>query len=116
MEFLKKFLRLGRPAVVFDSWDRPTDEVLRGIRLLRDAGVNLRSRTNWYVYLDNDDDFDSALERCEILRAERTTPYIMVNRQAARTQRMTDLKRWTRPHVFWSADFAEYRRERGVLR
>ncbi len=27
MEFLKKFLRLGRPAVVFDSWDRPTDEV-----------------------------------------------------------------------------------------
>ncbi len=99
----------------FDSLDY-RDEVLRGIRLLRDAGVNLRSRTNWYVYLDNDDDFDSALERCEILRAERTTPYIMVNRQAARTQRMTDLKRWTRPHVFWSADFAEYRRERGVLR
>ena len=91
----------------FDSLDY-RDDVLKGIETLRNAGVNLRSRCNWYVYLADDDDFDSALERCEILRSQKTTPYIMVNREAPRTPRMTDLKRWTRPHIFWSTDFSSY--------
>lgn len=93
----------------FDSMDY-RDEVETGIRLLADAGVNIRSQTNVYVYLHGDDQFSDALERCEILRELHTVPYIMVNRDVPRTQRMTDLKRWTRPTIFFSTDFDEYSR------
>lgn len=93
----------------FDSLDY-TDAVLKGIEMLKNAGVNLRSKTNFYVYLHGDDDYDSALERCNILRQEKALPYIMVNRESVRTQRMTDLKRWTRPQIFFTTPFENYQR------
>ena len=91
----------------FDSLDYK-DSVIDGIRMLNDAGVNVRSKSNWYVYLHGDDQYESALERCNILRDLNALPYIMVNRDAPRTKRMTDLKRWTRPHIFFSTTFEEY--------
>ena len=91
----------------FDSLDY-WDEVVHGIALLREAGLDLRHRVNWYVYLNDDSQCEDALERCRILRGENTTPYIMLNRESPRTQRMTDIKRWTRPHIFWSTDFDGY--------
>lgn len=93
----------------FDSLDYQ-DSVIKGIELLKNAGVNVRHRTNWYVYLHNDSDFSDALERCNILRELGALPYIMVNRNVERTQRMTDLKRWTRPHIFFSTSFDHYNR------
>jgi len=92
----------------FDSLDY-MDEVVSGIRMLNDAGVNVRHRTNWYVYLHDDDHYEDALERCNILREHNALPYIMVNREAPRTQRMTDLKRWTRPQIFFSTEFKDYK-------
>ena len=93
----------------FDSLDYQ-DAVLKGIKLLKDAGVNLRSKANFYVYLHGDEDYESALERCNILRGEKVLPYIMVNREARRTQRMTDLKRWTRPQIYFTTPFESYQR------
>lgn len=93
----------------FDSLDYQ-DPVIEGIRMLKDAGVNVRHRTNWYVYMDSDDDWASAKERCEILRSMDALPYIMVNRDAPRTQRMTNLKRWTRPQIFFTTGYDEYAR------
>lgn len=84
------------------------DDVIRGIEILRNAGVNLRSKTNWYVYLDNDRDFDDAVYRCRLLKEYGTLPYIMINQDAERTQRMTDLKRWCRPQIFFKNDITEY--------
>lgn len=91
----------------FDSMDYQ-DKVIEGIRILKEAGVNLRNDSNFYVYLHDDTLFDDALERCRILRSENVLPYIMVNREAIRTKRMTDLKRWTRPHIFFSTPFDQY--------
>ena len=91
----------------FDNIDYQ-DDVLKGIKILNNAGVNVRARANWYVYLHNDDQFDNALERCNILRKNNALAYIMVNRDAIRTQRMTDLKRWTRPQIFFTTDFEGY--------
>lgn len=91
----------------FDSMDYK-DDVINGIRTLREAGVHVRNNANWYVYLHNDSQFEDALERCQILRENNALPYIMVNREATRTQRMTDLKRWTRPQLFFSTDFEHY--------
>ena len=84
------------------------DDVIRGIKLLNEAGVNVRSKSNWYVYLHDDSHFEDALERCRILRENKALAYIMVNREAPRTKRMTDLKRWTRPQIFFSTDFSSY--------
>lgn len=86
------------------------DDVVAGIKMLNDAGVSVRNCCNWYVYMHNDDAYEDALERCRILRDNNALAYIMVNRDAPRTQRMTDLKRWTRPQIFFSADFKDYSR------
>lgn len=93
----------------FDSMDYK-DSVIDGLMMLKNAGVNIRTRCNVYVYLHDDTQTMDALERCEILKDIGTLPYIMVNRDAARTQRMTDLKRWTRPQIFFSTDFKDYKK------
>lgn len=91
----------------FDSMDY-RDEVESGIRMLMDAGLDVKNKSNWYVYLHNDQAYEDALERCNILREHRALPYIMVNKDAPRTKRMTDLKRWTRPQIFFTTDFENY--------
>lgn len=93
----------------FDSMDY-RDYVDNGIRQLKEAGVDMRNKSNWYVYLHNDDAFDDALARCNILRDHNVLPYIMVNKDAQRTQRMTDLKRWARPQCFFKTPFSDYNR------
>lgn len=82
--------------------------VEKGITLLKDAGVNMRNKAMVYVYMDSDADFESALERCEIIRGFNTLPYIMRNRNAEYTPRMHQIKRWTRPQIFFTTDFKEY--------
>lgn len=85
-----------------------TEPVLRGLELLKKAGVNLRHQSMVYVYTDDDTDFESALERCERMRQLGIMPYPMFNRHAKRTQRLTDLKRWCRPWFFFKMDFKTY--------
>lgn len=91
----------------FDSTDYQ-EQVINGISILNKAGVDVRHRINWYVYLHNDDQYEDALERCNLLRKLNALPYIMINRDSVRTQRMTDLKRWTRPQIFFSIPFEQY--------
>lgn len=93
----------------FDSMDY-LNYVIDGIDLLKKANVDVRNRTNWYVYLHNDDSFSDALQRCNILRSYNALPYLMVNRETKRTQRITDLKRWTRPQIFFTTNFEKYKR------
>lgn len=93
----------------FDSLNYK-DDVIKGLTMLKNAGVDIRHKVNVYVYLHDDNSVLDALERCQILREIGTLPYIMVNREAKRTQRMTDLKRWTRPQIFFSTDFEGYKR------
>lgn len=77
--------------------------------MLNNAGISVRNVCNWYVYLHDDAQFEDALERCNILREHKAMPYIMVNRDAIRTKRMTDLKRWTRPQIFFQTTFEDYK-------
>lgn len=91
----------------FDSMNYKAD-VEHGINILNRAGVNVRNKTLWYVYLHDDNQFPDALERCEILRSLDALPYPMFNRHAKRTPRMTALKRWCRPWIFFSADWVDY--------
>ena len=106
---LKELVPIDSWHFAFDSLDYK-DDVLKGIRVLNDAGVDVRHRSNWYVYLHDDKQFEDALERCNILRENNALPYIMVNRDVPRTQRMTNLKRWTRPQIFFTTPFEHYDR------
>lgn len=84
--------------------------VRNGIKLLNNAGVNTRSQSLWYVYLHADSQFSNALQRCEILRECNVLPYPMLNRNTKKTPRMTALKRWCRPWIFFSIDWQEYQK------
>lgn len=104
----------------FDSLDYEA-EVTKGIGMLKDEGVKIRSGSQTYVYMDSDKDFDSALERLRILRGLNAMPYVMLNRNAEITPRMRALKRWTRPQIFYSTDWQDYdgsvkghNRDRGI--
>lgn len=104
---IKQLKPLNHWRFAFDSLSYE-NSVRTGIELLNKAGVNLRSKSLWYVYTDSDSEFDNALKRCEILRSLNVLPYPMFNRHAKRTQRLTNLKRWCRPWIFFKVDWSEY--------
>ena len=87
-----------------------TNDVVRAISLLKDAGVDVRNRTIWYVYVNDDNQFNDALDRCELLRKLDALPYPMINRHAKKTRRISALKRWCRPQIFFITDWANYGR------
>lgn len=91
----------------FDSMSYK-DHVLKGIEILKNAGLNVRQKVLFYVYCDSDDQYDDAVERCRILKEHGATAYIMLNLDVKHTKRMKQLKRWTRPQIFWSIDISEY--------
>ena len=104
---LMKPIRCWRFA--FDSMSYK-NEVLLGLNILRNAGVDLRNKVIFYVYINDDSQFEDALERCNILREWGTLPFIMMNKDNERTQRIKDLARWCRPWVFFKHTFQEYDR------
>lgn len=104
---IRELSRMTTWRFAFDSLDY-TDEVIDGIRMLQNAGVKVRSSSLVYVYVDSDDDFDSALERLRILRGLDAMPYVMLNRNSRITPRMRALKRWTRPQIFYSTEWEGY--------
>lgn len=87
------------------------ESVLKGIDILNANGVNVRQKVMFYVYVNDDDSFEDALERCRILKEHGATPYIMLNQDVKHTKRMKNLKRWCRPWIFWSIDFKDYTRK-----
>lgn len=93
----------------FDSMDYK-DAVLKGIRILQNAKVDSRRNILFYVYLDGDNDFEDALDRCNILRDNGVSSFLMINQESKRTQRMTDLKCWCRPWCYWATPFDGYKR------
>lgn len=95
----------------FDSM-KYKPHVLHTIELLKKAGINLRTRVQFYVYCDRSHGeygIESAIERCRILKEHGTNPYVMLNIDEEPTPDMKHLKRWAnRKEIFWSIDFREY--------
>ena len=107
-QYTLKVIRIGNSlGVILPNYE---SSVREGIELLKKAGVNLRSKSLWYVYTDNDSEFESALKRCKILRSLGVLPYPMYNRHAEKTPRMTALKRWCRPWIFFTIEWENYQK------
>lgn len=97
----------------FDSL-RYQDSVKKSIQLLKDAGVNVRSNVQFYVYCDRSQTgeygIESATKRCQMLKELGTNAYVMLNIDDEPTQEMKNLKRWAnRKQIFWSIDFQDYK-------
>ena len=108
-EALAKLRPINDWKFAFDSMDYK-DDVLRGIQILRDAGIDTKNRCIFYVYTDGDDAVDDAVERMRILKENNASAYVMLNMDVPKTRRMADLKRWSRPWLFWSIDIDQYER------
>lgn len=93
-----------------------TDELVRGVELLYDSGFRFKNNAIVYVYMHNDDHFQDALDRCNLLREIGATPFVMINMNTKRTQRMIDLKRWCIPMAFWAYTFEEYQKYQGRVK
>ena len=107
-ELLSKLRPITCWKFAFDNMNY-ADHVKKGIEILNRNGVKVRQTCMFYVYVDKDEDFQDALERCRLLKEWGATPYIMLNMDVQHTKRMKDLKRWCRPWVFWSSDYEQYK-------
>jgi len=79
------------------------------IKLLSEVGINLRSSIQFYVYCHNDDMFNDALYRCNVLKELGTNAFLMYNCDTKRTKRIKGLQRWcNRRWLFWGMPFEKY--------
>lgn len=95
------------------AWDNEADieAVERGIDILKETGFGLRHNIEFYVYVGGDEDYDSGVRRCRILKAMGTNPFIMVNKNGNITPRIRKLQRWAnRKQLFWTMDLDQYDR------
>lgn len=86
-----------------------TKAVLKGIEILKRNNVNVRGDVMFYVYCHNDEQIEDAVNRCNLLKENGTTTYSMINRDNV-SPSLIALSRWTRPWVFWSCTFDEYKK------
>lgn len=102
------------------AFDHPKEEpaVRRGIELLKNAGVDIRGKVQFYVYCDRSNGpygLASAVNRCQLLKSLGTNAYVMLNIDAPPSEDMKHLKRWAnRKAIFWACDFELYKRNARV--
>lgn len=106
-EALAKMRPINEWKFAFDDMSYKGD-VLRGIQILKDAGIDTKNRTMFYVYCHGDEQYDDAVARMRILKENRASAFVMLNMDAPKTPRLKALKRWSRPWLFWSIDIDDY--------
>jgi len=110
----RRLLELKHFRMIAFAWDNLADEaiIIEKIELLKQAGFTknqLRAYVSFYVYVDSDKDYDSGVYRCRELKKLGCSTYLMYNVENKQTQRIIDLKRWTKAKaVFWGIDIADY--------
>jgi len=72
--------------------------------------IDTKNDCIFYVYTHDDAAVDDAVERMRILKENNASAYVMLNMDVPKTSRMADLKRWSRPWLFWSIDISDYKR------
>ena len=69
----------------------------------------LRDHVQFYVYVDSDKEYYSGVYRCRELKKLGCNTYVMFNIDNEQTQRIKELKRWSKGKVyFWLFDIADF--------
>lgn len=96
------------------AWDNIKDEstIRDKIKMLSECGFTknkFRSSVQFYVYTNDDTEYDSAVYRCRELKKIGCNAFVMFNKESKRTPRIKRLQRWAnRRWLFWSIDLDEY--------
>lgn len=108
-ERLHELKGVGTWKFAFDNMNVKKD-VLKGIKILKDAGINMKQQTSFYVYCHDNSMFKDALDRCNILRENGCNSFVMFNiDNKDRSKQIKNLQRWAnRRWVYWSGPFDEY--------
>ena len=113
-EIAKRLFEIRNHHMLSFAWDSMKDEsaVRKGIELLKQAGFTkskLRSKVQFYIYVDNDEDYESGVYRCRELKKLNCNTYVMFNIDNEQTQRIKELKRWSKCKMyFWLFDIADF--------
>ena len=113
-EIAKRLLEMPKHGMLNFAWDdiKTEQAVRKGIELLKQAGFTknkLRAKVQFYVYVASDDDYESGVYRCRELKKLSCNTYLMFNIVNQQTQRIIDLKRWSKGKAaFWGIDIADY--------
>ncbi len=93
----------------FDSVEY-ADAVIRGVNLLRGAGIRIwRDTIQCYVLVGAGTSPEEDVQRLRLLKGLNVQPYVMPFRKTLWTQK---LKWWARPQIFWSCDIENMDRQR----
>ena len=109
---LKELRQMAQWRFAFDSMG-VKESVVDGFAMLKESGINLRSKCICYVYVHDDSQFESALERCNILKGLNVLPYVMLNQDHQFGGLVKTLRRWTQPAIFFKTSYEEYLESRG---
>jgi hypothetical protein len=113
--------RIKHGAAIHFAWDNIKDEkfVLKGIKLLRDTGFDLKHKISFYVLCGFDFKNgiqiqiplqDNDIYRCEKLKEMGVQAYVMPYHK--NDKRINALARWTsRPWLYWTTDFKDYKKK-----
>jgi hypothetical protein len=96
------------PKGIHFAWDNMGDEkyVRAGIKLLEDAGFNLRRHISFYVLAGYNTTFEQDLYRCETLKELGCNAYVM---RYKKDKWLNALARWTNARqLYWTLDFWDY--------
>lgn len=106
-----KELRWAKPMKF--AYDQPGEReaVMKGIQILKDAGVNVRQNVMFYVLAGYNTTPEEDLKRCNELKKWGTNAFVMPYQK---TDFIKDLARWSnRKQLYWSISFEEY--QKGVI-
>ncbi len=83
----------------------------RAVKILDDAGFDLRRQVQFYVITNYDTTFEQDLFRVNHLKSLGTAPYVMIYDKRNAPLNVRRLQRYTnRPALFWQMDWKDYSR------
>lgn len=111
-EIASRLNELKFPTYMKFAFDQKEDEsnVLNGIGLLEDAGINIRQKVMFYVLSGFNTSFEEDVYRCNLLKKCNTNAFVMPYRK---DYKIKNLARWAnRKWFYWGMSFDEYRKQR----
>jgi hypothetical protein len=114
IDIAQRLLEMKTHGMINFAWDDEKYEraVRKGIEILREAGFTtnkLRALVQFYVYVHDDKAYKSGVYRCREIKKMGCNTYLMYNIENKQTQRIIDLKRWSKgKQAFWGIDIADY--------
>jgi hypothetical protein len=94
------------------DWDSLEPLIREKVDLLKRIGFDLKHEIQFFVYVDSNISFASALHRCNVLRELGTNAYVMFNINHKPNLKMNRLRRWAnRRWNYWKVPFAEFEHE-----